>query len=376
MQAKAPFLIAAVSGRALAASARRAGHAVVVLDFFNDLDTRAFAKRSRACAGPGGFDARLLLEAAETLCPPKACAGLVYGAGFERRPGLLARLARGRRLYGNAPQTLRLVKDPARFFPLLKRLEIPHPETRLTPPSDREGWLLKQAGGAGGGHVVPAAEACRAGRGGYYQRRLNGRCCSALFLADGRGAYLVGFNEQRTADGSHSPSRYLYGGAVSHARLPARIRHEVEAILERLVPEAGLVGLNGLDFMVDEAGQVQVLEVNPRPPATVELYDADCRDSLFEWHLRACDGRLPRGALVRCVQVRAHAIVYAPVPVRVPPRLRWPRWCSDLPRGGLRIPAGAPVCTVHSRGPNPRSAWALAVRRKDVIRSALGAAAA
>ncbi|MEW5708123.1 MAG: ATP-grasp domain-containing protein [Pseudomonadota bacterium] len=375
MRPEAPFLIAAVSGRALAASARRAGHGVVVLDFFNDLDTRACAIHSRACAGPGGFDAGRLLRAAQALCPPEACAGLVYGAGFEGRPGLLARLARGRRLWGNTPETLALVKDPGRFFPLLERLEIPHPETRLRRPPVLEGWLRKQAGGAGGGHVAPAGDKARRGRGRtYYQRWISGRSCSALFLADGREARLVGFSEQRTADEASAP--YLYGGAVSHARLAARIREAVEAILARLVPATGLRGLNGLDFLVDPLGQVRVLEVNPRPPATLDLYDADCRESLFDGHLRACRGELPREPLVRRVQIRAHAIVYAPAPVRIPRGWRWPAWCSDLPRGGLRIPPGAPVCTVHSRGATPSAAWRLAARRKARIAAALGAAAA
>jgi predicted ATP-grasp superfamily ATP-dependent carboligase len=376
MRPEVPFLIAAVSGRALAASARRAGHGVVVLDFFNDLDTRAWALRSRACAGPSGFDARRLLRAAELLCPPEACAGLVYGAGFEGRLGLLARLARGRRLYGNTPETLALVKDPGRFFPLLKRLGIAYPQTRLRRPPTLEGWLRKRVGGAGGGHVAPAADKARPGRGRtYYQRWVAGRSCSALFLANGREARLVGLSEQRTADGLCAP--YLYGGAVSHARLAPRIREEVESLLARLVPETGLRGLNGLDFLVDPLGQIQVLEVNPRPPATLDLYDADCRDSLFDWHLRACRGELPRDPLVdRAQSSRAHAIVYAYTPLRIPTRWRWPVWCSDLPPGGLHVPPGAPVCTVHSRGATPSAAWRLAARRKDQIVAALGAVAA
>ncbi|MGN2393554.1 ATP-grasp domain-containing protein, partial [Pelomicrobium sp. G1] len=85
-------------------------------------------------------------------------------------------------------------------------------------------------------------------------------------------------------------------------------------------------------------------------------YDVDCRESLFDGHLRACRGELHREPLVRRVQIRAHAIVSAPAPVRIPGGWRWPAWCSDLPRGGMRIPPGAPVCTVHSRGATPGAA--------------------
>src|SRR5881396_1182103 len=104
-----PFLIAAVTGRALAASAARSGVPVVVLDCFADRDTRGLARRCR-------------------------CAGLVYGSGFEGRTGLLGRLARGRRLYGNEPSVVAAVKDVRRFLPLLDRLGIRYPETRFTAP--------------------------------------------------------------------------------------------------------------------------------------------------------------------------------------------------------------------------------------------------
>ncbi|HEU5303250.1 MAG TPA: hypothetical protein VFU40_01290, partial [Gemmatimonadales bacterium] len=166
-----PFLVIAVTGRALAASACRAGHRVVVLDYFADRDTRAVATECRSVAAPGGlrFDRRALLAAARAATLGSHCAGLVYGSGFEGHPGLLARLSEGLRLYGNAPAVIAAVRDPRNFFGLLDRLAIRHPEVRLAAPPDRAGWLVKQAGGAGGAHVRPAARRpLRAG--GYYQR--------------------------------------------------------------------------------------------------------------------------------------------------------------------------------------------------------------
>src|ERR1051325_6976292 len=131
-----PFLIAAVTGRALAASAARSGLPVVVLDCFADRDTRALARRCRSVVARQGlrFDARALLAAAAELAPSGRCAGLVCGSGFEGRTGLLGRLARGRRLYGGEPSVVAAVKDARRFLPLLDRLGISYPETRFTAP--------------------------------------------------------------------------------------------------------------------------------------------------------------------------------------------------------------------------------------------------
>ena len=99
-----------------------------------------------------GFDPEALLVAAERLAPADHGFGLVYGSGVEHSSALLERLAWGRTLLGNAPEVLRVVKDPALFFSLLTRLGIPHPETRLERPVRPEGWLVKRVGGSGGGH--------------------------------------------------------------------------------------------------------------------------------------------------------------------------------------------------------------------------------
>src|SRR5262245_9389147 len=157
------YLLVALSGRALAVAARRAGRRAAVADLFGDTDTRASAEASLVVAGDfdAGFEAAALLAAAERLAPaasPPRC-GLVYGSGLESRPDLLAQLAEGRRLFGNAPATVARTKNPRAFFALLDRLGLPYPAISDTAPRDTAGWLMKRIGGSGGGHV----EAARAG---------------------------------------------------------------------------------------------------------------------------------------------------------------------------------------------------------------------
>lgn len=346
------LLIVAVSGRALAQSAERGGYRPVVLDLFADRDTRAASSRCRRIGVPGTLriDAARLLETARSLAPDAA---LVYGSGFEGRPRLIERLSRGRTLYGNSPETLAHVRNPARFFPLLRRLGIPHPAVRLNPPPRPNGWLMKRPGAAGGTGVGPAGASSPI-RGDYYQRIEAGRSLSATFLADGRGATILGFNQQWTAPRSGRP--YLYGGAVGGLTLRPRLRHEIQDALGALVAETGLVGLNGLDFLLDR-GRWLVLELNPRPTATFELYDPDYPGGLLQWHLRACRGELPpRAAVPRAA--RAHAVVHAASP-SVEASMRFPRWCRDLPTRGTRFAPGDPVCTVHATGPDSAAAMAL-----------------
>jgi len=365
----APWLIAAVTGRALAASAVRGGHRVVVLDYFADRDCAFHSEECRSVALPTAlrFDRARLLHAAAQLAPAHASPGLVYGSGFENRTALLRELADDRRLFGNRPDVVRLVKDPKCFFPLLAQLGIAHPETRLIPPQRPSGWLSKQTGGAGGTGVRLAEQSARRA-GAYYQRLEPGRTHSALFLANGTRAAVLGFNRQWTAM-VRPDLPFQFGGAVGGVSLPRRVVQGVSAALDRLVAATGLVGLNGLDFILAD-GRWSVLEVNPRPTATVELYDPDYPRGLFDWHLRACAGELPE--LIPAPRAaRALAVIHAVEAWESSEELALPGWCRDRPRPGLPLSPGDPVCTVHAAAADPRGALQLLGRRRDRLRSLL-----
>ncbi len=364
---QAPLLVVSASGRALAQSAARSSLPVVVLDLFNDLDVRELSIASRGVATRNGkFDARRLLAAAQIMCPTNGCGGLIYGSGFEGRTRLLARLAQGRTLFGNAPETVARLKDPVHLFSTLGALGIAHPETRLDPPADAAGWLVKRTGGAGGSHVRAAQSRHRARPGRYFQKRQSGRTLSVLFVANGRDARVIGFNEQWTA-GVAPCSTYCYGGAVGGISLTRHLQDRIAEVVGQLVCETGLVGLNGLDFLLDADGEPCVLEINPRPTATIDLYDADVEGGLLALHLRACRGELPE--IRRPQGSRAHAIVYATETMRVPAGTHWPQWCTDIPEGGSVIPAGAPICSVHAHAASSAQARDLAMVRRESMSS-------
>jgi predicted ATP-grasp superfamily ATP-dependent carboligase len=369
-----PFLVAAVTGRALAASAVRGGHRVVVLDCFADRDTRALAHDCRCAVSARrlALDPRLLLAHAAALAPATRCAGLVYGSGFEGRTRLLSRLASGRHLLGNAPAVVAAVKDPARIFPTFDRLGIRHPEVRSRLPRTPRGWLAKEPGSAGGSGVRMASRS-PVSRRTYFQRFEAGRRLSVLFLADGFRACVLGFNEQWIAS-ARPGFPFLYGGAVGGVALPGAVKAEIRARLSALVERTGLVGLNGLDFLLHESEWL-ALEVNPRPTATLDLYDADYPEGLFDWHLRACGGELPL-RLARPRAVRAHAVVYAGTFGRVGGAFPDAEWCRDVPHQGAPLTPGDPVCTVHAAAADTERALALLRRRCDQVQRSITEATA
>jgi predicted ATP-grasp superfamily ATP-dependent carboligase len=147
----------------------------------------------------------------------------------------------------------------------------------------------------------------------------------------------------------------------------------LDETVQRLTAALGLRGLNGVDFIL-EGDRCFVLELNPRPTATIDLYDADVEVGLLAVHIAACQGTLPAPVVIS--NARAHAIVYAGTVLRVPAKPGWPAWCTDLPEPGSVIPAGAPVCSVRGEGETSAAAREATLARRNDIERFLGKRAA
>jgi predicted ATP-grasp superfamily ATP-dependent carboligase len=359
------ILIAALSGRALAAAARRAGDEVIVSDLFGDLDTRALARWTPL---PGdlarGIDRDAVVEMLRRL--PASIEGIVYGSGFDSKPTLIGDMALARPLLGNRAEVVEMVKDETRFAALLGAIGLPHPRIASRPGSGG-GWLRKKRGGAGGAHVQWASDG--AADGCYFQKFARGRPVSALFVADGREARIFGFSEQWAAPTDATPFRY--GGCAGPVSVAPGFRAAVEAGCNAVVAATGLLGLNSLDMLLDGDG-FTVLELNPRPGATLEIFDVPPWPPLWKCHLAGVAGRLPAHALPSASPARAAAIVYAPRALHVPAGFVWPEWCADIPAPRTKIAAGGPVCTVRAEGATVAAARASVEGRVGSILRALG----
>jgi uncharacterized protein len=358
------ILIAAVSGRALAASARRGGYAPLVTDFFGDQDTLETAEAHVRLEGElaRGMQEKLVLCALEKLSERRQPLGIVCGTGFEGRTQLLQRLAQRWKLFGNGGETVANAKDPEIVSSICAQADIPFPECLMSKPRTPADWLVKRKGGAGGTHVRSARQSKAAGAEIYFQRKVSGQPVAALFLADGQRATVLGFSSQWTSPTPRQP--YRYGGAVRPATLTPRTVDLLSAAVHRLAASMCLVGLNSADFLVDGEG-FWLLEINPRPGATLDIFEPP-EGSLFAMHMAACAGTLAavsdyaKGA-------KASAIVYAEHDIPSVPRLDWPDWTADRPLAGTAIKAGQPLCTVYACSPVAPAARAIADQRRKMV---------
>lgn len=357
------ILIAAFSGRALAQAARRAGYVPLVVDAFGDMDTRAAAEDYLQIGDAVrlGFSAKPLFAALDTLVdradsPP---IGIVLGSGFEDRPKLIDSLDRRYRLLGTKAETVAELKDPARFFPLLKQLGIVHPPTSLTRPQDAQGWIAKRAGAAGGAHIRHVSALSRVHPKHYFQKHLSGTPRS-VFAISSKGGLAIELSRQWTAPSERRPFRY--GGAVITDYAETRAEQQMVTAAATLIEMLDPAGLVSFDF-IEHDGDAYLLEVNPRPGATLDIFD-DAKGNVFRAHVEAGLGHdLWQERELPPVQSRASALLYADRGALIAGDIAWPDWAFDRPSPGTHIPAETPIASVQADGASAEDAKA-AVRAR------------
>jgi predicted ATP-grasp superfamily ATP-dependent carboligase len=364
------IVIAALSARMLAQSARHAGLRPIALDIFGDVDTRRAAHWLRAGQHESmTLDPDRLRDTLARLGRRGDLLGWVAGSGFELHPSWLDRGARHLRLLGNDAATVAYVKNPHHFFDLLDALGIAHPEVRFTPP-DTLGWLRKQIGGSGGWHVrrwvsgmKPMSPTTH-----YFQRERPGTPMSLMFLADGENIAPLGFNQLLCEPLREHP--FAFAGVIGPVPLAPAPMQELLHATRELTRHLGLRGLNGIDFILHR-GQAEVLEINPRPPATLALYDERVEGGLMGAHVAACEGRLTPLPMLDGPP-SGMRIVHAERELTITPfasaRMQALGWCHDLPRPGTRVHAGEPWCSVSATAGDLARVTALLAQRVQSLR--------
>lgn len=362
------IIIIGASARAWATSARRAGFAVRAVDLFADRDLKAIAEAEALEPGeyPGG-----LAEAVARLPPGPWC----YTGALENHPDVVERIAAARPLAGCPPAVLRSVRSPERLAAALADAGLAFPEWRADPaglPVDGT-WLSKPRSSAGGHGIAPwegpaASGIVRRSGSAIWQRRIAGLPVSAAFIVGDQEARLVGSSRQLLGvEAWHAPP-FAWCGAVDVAPddLADGVRDQWERVGSVLRESFGVRGAVGVDAVEEEGGRLVIVEVNPRPTASMELVDRRTGGSLAGEHLAAHGiiGAEPRLAGAPAPRVWGKAILRAGRTSAIDAP-----WCAaleglsaawsaadgaaavaDLPRAATTVAAGAPIVTLFAAG--------------------------
>jgi uncharacterized protein len=330
-------LVVAVSARMLAELAVADGYDVIALDRFGDVDLRAVAPGATAPSS----------DALAALAADVEADAVVYGAGFENRPDLVARLGEGRELLGTPPELLSSLRDPWAVGAAARAAGARAPETRVELTDVEPGTWLRKPTRGGGGRGVRSWAGGRLAPSEILQRRIDGLSCSAVAIGDGRRAAMLGLTEQL-----HRRPGFGWMGNVAPPRLPgpelAELGGQLRRVCDAVAERFGVRGAFGIDAVWD-GRHAWVLEVNPRPPGSLELFGP----GTFEAHVRGVRGLgLPTAGTPpapRCAKVKL--VLFADRTVRAPDPGWWPAGLvSDIPRADETIDRGAPVCTLIAEG--------------------------
>ncbi|QDU77373.1 ATP-grasp domain protein [Bremerella volcania] len=344
------------SCRAMAASLVRGGFSVVAADMFADYDLGQIGEVRALRNYPWSARRWLRDTDVDAWC---------YTGGLENYPRLIERMAREKRLLGNSPETLRMVRDPFWLAGLAKRHGFEFPETHrihdpaynpIDPqPSDQ--WLLKPYRSAGGLNIERVSTLPKSAHRFYLQRKLSGVPMSAVVLSTMQGCQIVGVNRLHIGPQYGAPLPYLFAGAVS---LCVPETNSLEPIVNAIHEEAGMIGLWGIDFL--QTDRPTLLEVNPRWTATTALHERMRENPLMPRHVQAClqdEVKLSPRFAYWSSGVR---IVYASKRLEFTDRMLrgihaafslteesylTNQKIGDIPIPGTTIDVGSPVCTLY-----------------------------
>lgn len=368
-----PVLIVGVSTRALAESASRAGHACISVDAFGDLDQKARVQNvgfSRDLGRP--YSAAAAVAVARRF----PAASVAYVGNLENHPSAVRRLATGRRLLGNTPATLVPARDPVAVAAAVQGAGGRVPvtllpgQTRQASPGVR--WLRKPRRGGGGSGVEEWKPGAPVGPHELLQERIEGVLASVSFVSDGRRAVLLGMSKGLAGDPAFGARGYGYCGSLHPFSADDALPDRMGAIAGAVTEAFGLVGLNGIDFVLRD-GEPYVLEINPRHSASMELIERGSGLSVFEAHMAACRGALPSARAAPIPEVHGKAILYARRDLTVGDSARWlfRDDVRDVPFPGERIRRGHPVCTVFARGADSATCYGRLVAAASALEQEL-----
>ena len=348
------------SVRFLAASCRRAGWSIHAVDRFGDADLLAIAssyQRLPPC----------LAEAASVLAPLPQIP-LLFTGGLENAPDLLRSLARTTLAASASGDVVEAVRDVTNLARAAAAAGLAFPETHLSPaglPTDGS-FLIKPLASVGGHAIRPWRGVGCPDTPSLWQRRVHGTPHGVnVLLSSTQPPVLLGVSRGLKHREATAAPGWAYAGSVS---VPAAAwTTPVLTLAALLADRDGLRGAVGIDCILERSGTAVVLEVNPRPTASMELVERTRGVCIAAEHLAAFGIRSPRGACVPAAPrpgASGKAILYAHEPIEVSTQTHsqlaaiaahWHHHdaypaIADLPQPGSRIDTGHPVLTLFADG--------------------------
>ena len=415
--ARPPLILVGASVRSLAQSAQKAGWSVYAADLFGDHDLLASTVRLERIGDVLGPDQAFSTYPTGLACAAKLfpCGPWCYTGALENYPDLIDSIAANRPLAGNSGSTVTRVRDSTQLARAIQDAGLLFPQTHTSPSavSTDGSFLIKPIASAGGRGIkrwtVQAATdyALRYSSDleslsdsphprHVWQQWIEGDSYSAAFVCSRGTARLFAVSQQLTGLEWCAAATHAYCGSVALplADVPIQIQRQLNERGSLLAGRFDLIGLVGVDCVINSKQELVIIEINPRPTASMELWERSTGGSLATTHLRACGFSTPppaamseglRQRAATMPQIWSKSILFArhdcEITVGLFDRLLrlgqqwadgdWPP-LADLPRPAQVIPAGAPLLTLFAREDSCTAAIETLTARTQLLEEVFG----
>ena len=324
----------------LAKAAQQAGYAPLVIDAYGDSDTRRAAHEyRRLCYSGAGIDWLALRSDLSELERRYGRVPICWGSGWEHSGHLLAALSYRYPIIGSSPEALLALANPnwpqsidAHSF-VAAAFEFP--------PSN-QGHLIKDRMRAGGHSVRFSTDDKFLPARCFAQQYLVGASLSVVCLATGKRLEFIGWNEHFLLQ-KNPMFPFRHSAAIG---IPAPCKDDLLFnAIAIAAKKLRLRGLFGVDLILSKDGEPRIVDLNPRPTATVPLHLALA--GAFKLHVEP-QTQLNSRCRPTLARRRGIAVVYADIPITLPKKLNWPPWVSDVPYQHCAFRNGEPVCTIQA----------------------------
>ncbi|WP_440952080.1 ATP-grasp domain-containing protein [Methanococcoides sp. FTZ1] len=360
-------LVLGYSSRNIACSARKAGYNVYAIDAFCDMDLK---ENTVACQSLltdesidiKNIDKKTILELIDNFdVSPDA---IVLGSGFEE----LDLSDRSWKILNNDPDVMKKASDKSSLAKELESLDIPHPVSFDVDEACEIGYpLMVKPKCAGGGRLNRIAhneddlitildellliDPTLSSDDIMVQEFLSGFPASVSLVADGNRSVPIAANEQLIGIPWLSGLPFAYCGNITPYRTP--YTRQMYDISEKIAIGLGLVGSNGVDFLLTDSGPV-VIEVNARLQGSLDSVEMATGLNLFDLHVKAFEGVLPEKA-PDILQYAIRAVVYADKEMSVDSSFYEKlagEPIADIPTEGYQAFTDDPITSVLATGKN------------------------
>jgi predicted ATP-grasp superfamily ATP-dependent carboligase len=359
------ILVIGFSTRNIVCSGKKAGYNMYSLDTFCDYDLLECADAAIQLSAPEGFDVKSI-ESDEIIRLVETFGvefdAIILGSGFETLeiPNCQYPILR------NDIDIMKKVTDKSVFASILKEMGIPQPHlfSLHEKESIKYPVMIKPVCGGGGRfnriledqddinsykQLIESFGINFSEKDFIIQEYITGVPASVSVISTKEEAFAIAVNEQLIGTTWLTDMPFAYCGNITPFETP--FADKMRELAEEMIIKLGLIGSNGIDFIVTEDGPV-VIELNARFQGSLDTVEMATGISIFDAHIRSFENELDIQD-TKITRYAGRAILYGNKELFVTERIQksiMKTETADIPNVGHTSYANEPIVSVLATG--------------------------